>query len=198
MDKLANPVKAHMRMLALSKLLHSFGGWLIPNSTIVCKDLKPLYNTALATSDCFSVNMINRGNSAGISTLIPSTKIMGCKKNSPLMGQFVSYLESLTGNDYTNESDFLGQSNKWLCSNNKLNVLCGKTFGIEDNEGKQIGIDRLMGNTFINFSPKKYAIYIPGDEILKRTKYEWFARLSQQQLRNCETIAAKQLLIAQG
>ena len=55
-----------------------------------------------------------------------------------------------------------------------------------------------MGNTFITFSPNKYAIYIPGDEILSRTKYEWFARLSQQQLRNCDTIAAKQLLIAQG
>ena len=55
-----------------------------------------------------------------------------------------------------------------------------------------------MGNTFIDFAPNKYGIYIPGDEILKRTKYEWFARLSQQQLRNCDTIAAKQLLIAQG
>jgi len=198
MDKLANPVKAHMRMLALSKLLHSFGGLLLPNSTIVCKDLKPLYNYGLTTSDCFSVNMINRGNSADISTLIPTTKIMGCKKNSPIMGQFVSYLENLTSTDYTNESDFLGQANQWLYSNNSLNVLCGKTFGVEDNDGKQIGIDRLMGNTFINFSPNKYAIYIPGDEILKRTKYEWFARLSQQQLRNCDTIAAKQLLIAQG
>jgi hypothetical protein len=114
------------------------------------------------------------------------------------MGQFVTYLENLTSTDYTNESDFLGQANQWLYSNNNLNVLCGKTFGVEDNDGKQIGIDRLMGNTFINFSPNKYAIYIPGDEILKRTKYEWFARLSQQQLRNCDTIAAKQLLIAQG
>jgi hypothetical protein len=142
--------------------------------------------------------MINRGNSADISTLIPTTKIMGCKKNSSIMGQFVTYLENLTSTDYTNESDFLGQANQWLYSNNNLNVLCGKTFGVEDNDGKQIGIDRLMGNTFINFSPNKYAIYIPGDEILKRTKYEWFARLSQQQLRNCDTIAAKQLLIAQG
>jgi len=114
------------------------------------------------------------------------------------MGQFVAYLENLTSHDYTNESDFLGQANQWLYSNNNLNILDGKTFGVEDNDGKQIGIDQLMGNTFINFSPDKYAIYIPGDEILKRTKYEWFARLSQQQLRSCDTIAAKQLLIAQG
>ena len=122
MDKLANPVKEHMRMLALSKLLHSFGGLLLPNSTIVCRDLKPLYNGGLVTSDCFSVNMINRGNSADISSLIPTTKIMGCKKNSAIMGQFVAYLESLTSNDYTNESDFLGQANQWLYNNNNLNT----------------------------------------------------------------------------
>ena len=198
MDKLANPVKEHVRMLALSKLLHSFGGLLLPNSTIVCRDLKPLYNGGLITNDCFSVNMINRGSSADLSTMFPTTKILGCKKNSVIMGQFAAYLESLTSSDYTNESDFLGQANRWLYSNDGLNILCGKTFGVEDNDGKQIGIDRLMGNTFINFAPNKYAIYIPGDEILRRTKYEWFARLSQQQLRNCDTIAAKQLLIAQG
>ena len=77
-------------------------------------------------------------------------------------------------------------------------LVCGKMFGSEDREGKEVNIDRLMGNTYIKFSPNLYAIYVPGDEILRRTKYEWFARLSQQQLRNCDTIIAKQLLIAQG
>ena len=35
-----------------------------------------------------------------------------------------------------------------------------KIFGVEDRDGKEVGIDRLMGNTFIKFSPNKYAIYI--------------------------------------
>jgi hypothetical protein len=198
MDKLANPVKKHMRMLALSKLLEAFGGLLLPNSTIVCKDLKPLYNESLKSNGVFSVNMINRGSSSVSSTMFPTTKILGCKKKCATMGQFVTYLEALVSTDYTNEMDFLEQSNRWLHDNDKVNVVCGKLFGSEDNDGKRVGIDRLMGSTFINFSPDKYAIYIPGDEILSRTKYEWFARLSQEQLRNCDTIVAKQLLIAQG
>jgi len=198
MDKLANPVKSHVRMLALSKLLNSFGGMLLPDSTIVCKNLKPLYDNALKNKDSFSVNMINRGSSADYATLLPSTKIMGCIKNSSTMTRFVTYLEGLNSTDYTNESDFLGLANRWLYNNDNLNVLCAKTFGIEDRDGKLVGIDRLMGNTFINFSPNRYALYIPSDEILERTKYEWFARLSQEQLRNCDTIAAKQLLVAQG
>ena len=82
-------------------------------------------------------------------------------------------------------------------TNNKLNVICGKVFGVEDADGREVNIDRLMGNSYIKFSPNLHAIYIPGDEILRRTKYEWFARLSQQQLRNCDTIVAKHLLLAQ-
>ncbi len=201
MNKLANPVKAHVRMLALAKLMRDFGGMLLPNSTIVCKDLKPLYDNALKTSCCFSVNMINRGITANVSSMFPTTKILGCKKNSPVMANYCSYLETMTGTDYTSESDFLGQANRWLYKqylNKKLNLVCGKMFGSEDREGREVNIERLMGNTYIKFSPNLYAIYIPGDEILRRTKYQWFARLSQQQLRNCDTIIAKQLLIAQG
>ena len=41
-------------------------------------------------------------------------KILGCKKNSAAMGQFVTYLEGLASTDYTNESDFLGQANRWF------------------------------------------------------------------------------------
>jgi len=80
----------------------------------------------------------------------------------------------------------------------KLSILDGRFFGAQDKHGNEVGIDRLMENTFIEFAVDKLAIYIPGDEILRRTKYEWFARLSQQQLRQCDTLVAKQLLIAQG
>ncbi len=201
MDKLANPVKEHIRMLALSKLLRDFGGLLVPNSTIVCKDLKPIYDSALKSKCCFSVNMPNKGVTADVASMFPTTKILGCKKGSEVMGNFCNYLEALASTDYTNESDFLGQANRWLYQqhlNNRMNIICGKIFGVEDHEGRIVNIERLMGNTYIKFSPIMHAIYLPGDEILKRTKYEWFARLSQQQLRNCDTIAAKQLLVAQG
>ena len=201
MDKMSDPVKSHIRLLALSKLLRFFGGFLLPNSTIVCKDLKPLYDNALNNADCFSVMLQNRNNMANYKSAGPSTKIMGCKKNSAVMGEFINYLERLNSIDYTNESDFLGKPNAWLYgkyTENTVFLISGKMFGAEDKNGKEVGIDRLMGNTFIEFAKNKCANYIPDDAILKRTKYEWFARLSQQQLRNCENIAAKQLLVAQG
>jgi hypothetical protein len=39
-------------------------------------------------------------------------------------------------------------------------------------------------------------LYIPADEILKRTAFQWFARLSAKQALASDTIIGKYLLIA--
>ena len=201
LNKTAEPVKCHLRKLALSKLLYQFGGMMIPNSTIVCKDLISTYKSGIKQNGFFSVNMVNTTESADLSKLFPSTNFLGCKKESTTMKEFVHYLETLNSTDYTNESDFLGQSNRWLFKkqmHGAIDVLDGSIFGAVDKNRKIVNIDRLMGNTYIPFNKFMVALYLPSDQILKRTKFEWFARLSQQQLRECDTIAAKQLLIAQN
>jgi len=200
--KISNPVKKHMRTLALAKLLYYFGGMLVPASTIVLKDLKPVYDSALSSNSCFSAQMIDRGSTSTYTQFFPNTRLLGCEKNSKGMKRLVQFLERLNASDYTDEATFLGQANRWLfkeCSTGEMKVIDGKVFGTQDLEGKAVGIDRLMGNTFVAFDESLLAaIYLPSCEILRRIKYEWFARLSQQQLRECENVAAKYLLIAQG
>jgi len=97
--------------------------------------------------------------------------------------------------------DFIGEMSRELYSyilSGKMSKIDGCLFGSVDNNGKDITIDRLLGNTFIDFSPKLCAIYLPSKEILSRIKFGWFARLSQGQLRTCDTIATKWLVIAQN
>jgi hypothetical protein len=199
LDKTADPVRCHLRQLALSKLLYKYGGMMVPNSTIICKDLIHTYQSGIKDHGFFSVNMVNKTDSADLSELFPSTRFLGCEKESSIMKEFIHYLETLNSIDYTSESDFLGQSNRWLYKKHeygKIHLLNGEIFGAIDKNNQIVNIDRLMGNTYIPFSHSMVGLYLPSDQILKRTKYEWFARLSQQQLRNCDTIAAKQLLIA--
>jgi len=52
-----------------------------------------------------------------------------------------------------------------------------------------------LGDTFINLSGKVRGLYIPADEILKRTKYQWFARLSAKQLSTSDTMVGKYMAI---
>jgi len=80
----------------------------------------------------------------------------------------------------------------------KMSKIDGCIFGSVDYNGKDVTIDRLLGSTFIDFSPKLEAIYLPSNEILNRTKFGWFARLSQDQLRTCNSVVAKWMVIAQN
>jgi len=202
LDRIGDPVKSHFVLLALTKVLHRYGGMLVPNSTIVMKDLLPVYNSALRTKCCFAVEGLNRGNTAEYVELFPMTTFMGCKQNSPVMNQFVSFLERKVRHDYTDEFGFLGEANRWLYQarlRDQLVLVDSKFFGMVDKKCELVDVDRLMSSTFIEFDEKNlYGIYLPSKELLKRTNVQWFSRLSQQQLRQCNTVAAKYLLIALG
>ena len=111
-------------------------------------------------------------------------------------------LEKLVTNDYTNEMDFLGQVDRWLfeqCQNKKMSLAGGEVIGTKTCKDKPVYIDCLLGTSYISFDTDEMrALYIPGDEILKRTKYQWFARLSKEQVLKSDTIIGKYLLISQG
>ena len=202
LNRLADPVKTYVVKLGLSKLLYRYGGMLVPNSTIVMRDLKQIYDNALRDRTCFAVEGINRGSNAAYYELFPMDKIMGCHQKSPVMKEFIQFLNIKISMDHTDEANFLGESNRWLYAaknKNKLTLIDAKIFGMVDRKYKLVNIDDLMGNTFIEFdNDKLFAIYIPQNEILERTNYQWFARLSQKQLRECNSIVAKYLLIALG
>ena len=202
LDRISDPYKSYVRQMAITKILYYFGGFLIPNSTIILKDLKPLYDSALSEHSLFTINGVNRGNSAEYSQLFPMTQIIGCKKQSNVMKEFTLFLEKNLKSDLSDEFNFLGESNKWLyeaCLNNKIKVIDSKCLGILDKKSKIVGVDRLMKNSFVEYDSNiLYGIYIPSDEILKRTQYQWFARLSQNQIRHCNNVAAKYILLAQA
>ena len=195
------PVRDHMRTLGLSKLLYYFGGMLLPDSTIVLSDLRPTYRDALVEKCCFTAEMVSKNSTATYLDFFPSHMVLGCKQNSPVMKEYMMYLEALISRDYTDQIAFLGEVDRWLyraCKEARMVLVDGTVLGTKDSTGVPVTIDRLMGNTFISFSPGVKGIYVPRNEILERTQFEWFARLSQNQLRTCNNIIAKYLLIAQS
>jgi len=201
LDGLSDPVKQHVRQLGLTKVLFDYGGLLLPNSTIVMKDLKPLYKEGLSKKSCFVVDGPNKGSTAEMLRMIPMTSIIGCYKGSPCIKDLHQFLERNISNDSTDEWNFLGETNKFIYQQyqkDKLALVSAKMFGMVDKNCELVKIEQLMGNTFIEFDAAQlYGIYIPADEILKRVKYKWFARLSQKQLRECDNMIAKYLLLAQ-
>ena len=76
-----------------------------------------------------------------------------------------------------------------------VGVIPADKLGIKDADGSAITIDRLIQNTFLHLAGDVLGLYIPAEDILKRTAYNWFARLSAKQVLQSDTTIGKYLLI---
>ena len=180
--RLPKPLKGHMRTIGMCRLLYYYGGLILPNSTLVLKNLSTFYNRNVTSGKAFTVECVNRTSTAEYTSFFPNIKIMGCKRHSPVIKSLVHSLEAVSSRDYTSEMDFLGEANRLLfekCQEGEMKIVGGEFLGTKDIHNKPVYIDNLLGNSFIQYDEKSLTgIYIPADEILQRTKYEWFARMS--------------------
>ena len=60
--------------------------------------------------------------------------------------------------------------------------------------GKPIVLDDIMAESYLDLHSYAVGIYIPGDEILKRNKYQWFASLSADEILKSNMIISKYLM----
>ena len=195
---MASPVKQHIRQLALARTLYYYGGFVVPASFVCFHDLDNMYNKMLQSNDMFIAEDVSHNITSSLVDFFPSTNFMGCKKNSKVMKEFYQYLEQLNSSDFTSNSDFDGTVNRWLfqkCEQGKIHKVGGNVIGIQNKEGKPILLDDLMSDKYIDLAPNCVGIYIPADQVLRRTKYEWFARMSFQQLLTCDAIICKHILL---
>ena len=185
LEDVAEPAKKNLRLLALSQILYSYGGMLIPPSLLCFSDLYETYNKALSLSkDAFVGEFIDRTFIGHKNTYLPNTMVMGCKKNSELMQEFTNMLSILISQDYTDENNFLGTISHWWNENikvNKAGLVDARTLGIETPNGPMT-TEMLLGSTFYKLDETAKALYIPENEIAKRTNYQWFERQSPEQV----------------
>jgi hypothetical protein len=189
LEDLADPIKSHYRQLGLSMILHEYGGLLVPQSFLCVKNLLDLYHEGLSKSSMFAVETVNHGYDQ--KTFMPSMHMMGCKKKSSKMEEFVRYQEELY-KDKTSQPDFMGDTSLWLSKN--VTVIDGSYMGVKKIDGSPVGIEELLGVTHISIPMVTFGIYLPQDEILTRTRYNWFARMSPTQILKSDLAIAKYML----
>lgn len=184
-DEVADPVKSHLRTLAICKLLYYFGGIICPNSFICLKDLKPIYDEQLHDKDGFVFE--TRRRSCGL--------FMGSRKHSPSMREILSWLEALNSTDYTNEQDFYDKVSTKIGA--KFSKIDGKLIGTKTDSDDFILIDDLLEKSYVRFVDGMYGVYVPANEILKRHKYAWFARQSKKQVLEGDLALSHYFVLAQ-
>lgn len=173
---MASPEKQRFRQLGLAKLLHRYGGLLVPNSFLCLKDLRKFYRDNLGEKDAFAV-CTGKMDSAG--SAVASPLFMGCEKGSALMQELI---------DRSHVCEF-GEN-----LFRKFNVHDGSLTGGKTCCGKQVMLQDLLGSSHVSFHRESVGVYFPAEELLKRPAYGWFARMSSEQLMRSEIVFCKMLL----
>jgi hypothetical protein len=129
----------------------------------------------------------------------PTSYLWVVKKNSETMKELIQYIERLNSKDFTFEQKFLGEVNRKcldMVNKNQMTLIDGKLIGCFSTQGKPILVDDLLQESYIDFNDSLQGILIPDKEILNRVKYQWFARLSPDQIYESNLILSKYLLLS--
>ena len=199
MKKLAEPTKTYMRDLAMMKLLYKYGGMRVPVSFLCMRNLIGMYNSGTSHNKMFICETVNRNSTSTKDSFNPNIAFMGAPRENGTVLQLIDFIQRTISSDFTSESMFLGEFNRWCktrADKNKINLIDGKLIGVKTVNNKPIYVDDLLSNNYLDIYDNTYGIYIASNEILTRTHYQWFARLSPRQVLEANTIISKYLLLA--
>lgn len=200
MTSISDPILSNMRMLGMMKLLHSYGGMVCPLSFVCLKDLNEMYIKGTRGDKMFVCEVVDRNVTSSEMDFYPNLSFCGAPKHCEIVRELCNFIQRTASHDYTADAKFLGEYAKWCkqrIENGRINLIDGAEIGTKTVEDKQIIIDDLMSNNYLDLHQGAYGILIPADEVLSRKKFEWFARMSPKQVMESDTIIGNYILLSQ-
>jgi hypothetical protein len=199
---IGDPILTNVRQLLLAKLIHLYGGIVVPISFLCSKNIIGLYEKGTNDDTMFVCENVNTNITSTNNMFYPDARFMGSKKNNETVLKYINHLETLIDTDYAAEHEFLGGCNVWfkqhIDKKHGLRLIPGTDVGTKTVNEDPVLIDNLLNQEYIHFFNKMYGIWIPNEQILKRTNYEWFARLNADQIFQSNTILAKHFVSTIG
>jgi len=198
---MAEPTKSYMREIGLLRLIHIYGGMLVPNSFLCTKPLINLYKEGISGGKKpFACEMVNRtcclAEHQKKMLFVPSTKFMGCAKGDQTVGLLIEYLKYMLSKrfDLTDERNFVGDSTQWCIkaiNAGDMNLVLGQKIGVKTSKRKTILLEELFEERKLDLDKSYMGIYIPEDELQHRHKYNWFLYLSKEDVMKANVAIVK-------
>ena len=131
---------------------------------------------------------------------VPDYHFMGAPKNNHYINTFYTYVYNNIYPDKTYNKKITGKVEEYLnslISHKNINVISGFDIGIMTNKEKPIYIENLLSSNYLHIDNSSiYGIWIPSEQILSRIKFQWFARLSEEQIVNSNLILSKYIILS--
>lgn len=200
----AEPMKTRIREMGLLKLVYYYGGMVIPNSFICCRNLKEMFEQYTADGRAFICENVNRTENLVADKhhrrFLPDLYCFGATKNNETIKEMVEFMKAENREPhFSSEPDFVGDFQMFALSlvssdNDSLNLVSGEWLGVKTMKNKIVGVEDLMSEGFLELNPSLFGLYLPADDILKRTHYSWFNVLSRDELMKSNVIAMKYMI----
>lgn len=102
LSKMCEPMKSHMREIGMAQLLYYYGGMVVPNSFVCCRNLIDLYQDGLGDKgEQFFVSERPNKHEEFIHTqrrrYMPDVYFMGANKRNKMVKEYVDFLKTLYG-----------------------------------------------------------------------------------------------------
>lgn len=195
------------RTLALTKVLHKYGGMVVPCGALVGRSLLPMYEEMTAggrgsSADMFACELpVANSLHRKLRTFI-SHKCMGCAPRSKAMKRYSDEVAHLMSRDYTSESAFTGELDRLLhraATEGAVRLVNGRVVGVLDERDDVVTVERLFSHTPVPFDfGRMVMLLVDVEAIARRGKYEWFARLERDALLDMGVVVTEIMRMYQG
>lgn len=201
LGRLSDPILSNMRVLGMMKLLYIYGGMMCPISFLCMKDLMGMYSKGTRGGKMFVCETVDRNSTSAHRNFYSSISFCGAPKECETVAELCNYVQTLSSHDHTAESKFLGQFDRWTMKRveqGRINLIEGVEIGTKTIDDKQIILDDLMSNNYLDLYKGTNGILIPSNELLNRLNFGWFVRSSPKQVLESDTIIGNYLLLSVG
>lgn len=201
LNKLSDPILSNMRILGMMKLLYIYGGMMCPISFLCMKDLMGIYTKGTRGNKMFVCETVDRNSTSVSRDFYSSISFCGAPKECETVAELCNYIQTVSSHDHTAESKFLGQFDRWTMKRieqGRINLIEGIEIGTKTIDDKQIILDDLMSNHYLDLYKGTSGILIPSNELLNRLNFSWFVRMSPKQVLESDTIIGNYLLLSVG
>jgi hypothetical protein len=129
-------------------------------------------------------------NNISYSNLIYSTQLMGSNIQNSELSKYIKVYSDELKKDFVENYNF----DMNYFKQNNIPYIDGKLIGTKTKYDDKITIEDLMSNKKIILDKYHVGLYIPHDQLMKRRVYNWFCKLSEEEVLKAQVFISYYML----
>ena len=171
--KLSGTLLDKYRELCKLEILYTYGGIMVPPSLFMRRNIKEIDDPKV-----WYVCETHNDNNVSYSNLTYSTQLMGSNIQNSELGKYIKVYSDELKKDFVENYNF----DMNYFKQHKIPFIDGKLIGTKTKYNDKITIEDLMSNKKIILDKYNIGLYIPHDQLMKRRVYNWFCKLSEEEV----------------